>query len=42
MFDRLSKVGLDTSEVICRLEAALEEFELFRYGSLESLNDLNR
>lgn len=29
-FSRLSKVGLDTTEALRRLEAALAEFEAFR------------
>lgn len=41
-FDWLSIVGMDTSEALRRLEAALEEFELFRRESFESLNGLNR
>ena len=31
-FDRLSKVGMDTSEVLRRLEAALEELRRFKSG----------
>lgn len=33
-FDQLSKAGMDTSQALRRLEAALEEFESFRHKTL--------
>ncbi len=33
-FDQLSKAGMDTSQALRRLEAALEEFESFRRKTL--------